>query len=413
MNIFEAHRVMMLLVVLSMASASAAQVPDPSMAASVYPQVLQAGPPPIIKPGTRLIYFGGSSTIAGTRTKLVPDDKGNWFDPKTGQKYSERDVQGSGGVGYTVGRVSHVDRHVAAINIASYLLDPLAKTVSYTGGGGVVSNAGAGGDFWIHPAVLKNIREIREPGNFIGRTPYVIMNRKYNAIRFQNDSDNGHTTYVYDLDSGLMIFHGSSNIAGGVLTPPGPDGRPGIGAGNTFLSHNMLVEVKDVDIPWKNAPVPQWVNQFRELRYAGGVTTAIQGVNPTTQAMSVIITPKARENGWLRYTNTNTHHVYGLPPQQSTTEGAAGQAGLGGLWIPPQGMANLKVGQVLDSIDILKTKTIVTDIGRGHITLSEIGQLHRSDASYDTTTGLMTGVTLRQQNQLAITTTQLRLNGQR
>lgn len=413
MTILESPRAMAWLVVLLMASASVAQVPDPSMAAKVYPEVLKAGPPPIIKPGTRLIYYGGSATIAGSRTKLVPDDKGNWVDPKTGQKYSERDVQGSGGVGYTVARVGHVDRDVAVINSSSYLLDPLAKTVSYTGGGGMVTNAGAGSDFWVHPAVLKNIKEMREPGNFIGRVPYVIGNRKFNAIRFQNDSANGHTTYVYDLDSGLMIFFGSSNIAGGVLTPPGPDGRPGVGAGNTFLSHSMLVEVKDVDIPWKDAPVPQWVNQFRELRYTGGITTAIQGVNPMTQAMSVIVSPKARGNGWLRYTNNSTVQVYGLPPQQGVSEGAGGSAGLGGLWVPPQGMANLKVGQVLDSIDILKTKTVVTDIGRGYITLSEIGQLHRSDANYDTTTGLMTSLTLQQKNQLSVTTTQLRLDGQR
>lgn len=392
--------------------AAQAEVPDPSFVVNVYPQVLKAGPPPIIKPGTRLTYFGGSSTINGVRAKLVPDENGNWVDKVSGRRYAESDVRNTGGVGYSIARVGHVDREVAVVHSATYLLDPLAKTVTSTGATGIVTNAGAAGDYWIHPAVLKDIQEVNANGQFIGRMPYVVMNRKFNAIRFQNDTASGHNTYVYDLDSGLMIFHGSSLIGGDVITP-GVNGNAGVGRGSTFLSHGFLMEVKDIEVPWKNSPTPAWVGQFRELKYDGGITTAIQGVPPHTQAVSVLLTPKARENGWLRYNNTTTIAVYGLPPQQSQSNSASGHASVGGLWIPPQGLAALKAGQVIETNDIIKTKTAVTDIGRGYVTISEMGQIHRLDVSYDTTSGIMAGVTLRQQNQIAVTTTQLRLSGQR
>ena len=408
------HRSGLMIVVLCLVSMAAhAEVPDPSFVISALPDAAKAGPPPIIKPGTRLTYFGGSSTINGVRAKLVPDENGNWVNKTTGQRYGEREVRNTGGVGYSIARVSHVDREAVVVASATYLLDPLAKTVTSTGSSGIVTNAGAAGDYWIHPAVLKDVKEVNANGNFVGRMPYVVMNRKYNAIRFQSETASGHNTYVYDLDSGLMIFHGSSLIGGDVLTPGVNGQQAGVGGGSTFLSHGFLMEVKDIDVPWKNAPTPAWVGQFRELKYDGGITTAIQGVTPHTQAVSVLLTPKARENGWLRYNNTTTIAVYGLPPHQSQTNSASGHASVGGLWIAPQGLAALKAGQVIETNDIIKTKTAVTDIGRGYVTISEMGQIHRLDVSYDTTTGIMAGVALRQQSQIAVTTTQLRLTGQR
>lgn len=412
-HLFSHRWIIILLAICFVPLAASAEVPDPSQASQMYPDSRKAGPPPTIKPGTRLVFFGGAATIPGVRSKLVPDENGNWVNKTTGQKFAATDVQGSGGVGFTIARVSHVDREAVAINTTSYLFDPLNKTVSYTGGSGMVTNAGAAADYWVHPAVLKNIQPLNQGGVFIGQVPYVLGNRKFNAIRFQTESASGHTAYVYDLDTGILLFYGASAIGGDVLTPGVNGQQAGVGAGSTHLSHNMLVEVKDIDLPWKDAPVPAWVNQFRELRYDGSIVTAIQGVQPMTQPMSIVMVPKARENGWLRLSSTVTTQVYGFPPTQSKNDGAAGAASLNGLWIAPQALAKLQLNQVIETNEHLKTKTLVTDIGRGYVTISEIGQLHRIDVGYDTNTGIMAGVTLKQQNQISLTTTQVRLSGQK
>lgn len=401
-----------LLLVSLFAYPSHADVPDPSLVSKLYPDVLKVGPPPAIKAGTRLTYYGGSATIPGVRNKLVPDVNGNWVDKNTGQKFGESEIKGSGGVGYTIVRIGHVDKEAVVVNLSNYLIDTLANTVSYTGGNGFVSNAGAASDYWIHPDILKKIPNSNNVGYVVSRMPYVIGNRKFSAIRFQSESASGHTAYMYDLDSGILLYLGSSAVGAGVITP-GVNGQAAGGAGNTYISHSQLVEVKDVDIPWAGAPVPQWVTKFNELRYDGTIITAIDGVQPMTQRLNATLTTKAREDGWVRFENTITSQVPNFQPLQSKTQAAAGHASVGGIWISPQALAKLKVGQVIDSIDTIKTKTVVTDIGRGYVTISEIGQLHRADIGYDTTTGIMAGVTLQQRSQLALTTTQLRLSGQK
>ncbi|MEX2214222.1 MAG: hypothetical protein WD768_08850 [Phycisphaeraceae bacterium] len=290
------HFTCVLTLILSMPLAALAEVPDPSAAAKLLPNAEKVGPPPVAKPGTRLVYFGGSATIPGVRAKLVPDENGNWVNKTTGQKYAESDVRGSGGVGYSVVRIGHIDKEVAQLTSSSYLLNPLDNTVSATGTVGLVSNAGAAGDYWIHPDLLKEVKDLRQNGIFVGRMPYVVMNRKYNAIRFQTDTESGHTTYVFDLDSGLMIFHGSSVIGGGVVTP-GVNGQAGAGAGNTYLTHGFLVEVKQIDVPWQGKPVPEWAAKFNQLQYNGGTTTTIQNAGQFTNGFGVTLSVKARGDG--------------------------------------------------------------------------------------------------------------------
>ena len=55
---------------------------------------------------------------------------------------------------------------------------------------------------------------------------------------------NGYMAYVYDLDTGQLIFNGSST-----------QGAVGVGGATTLLTTGWLVEVKDVDVPWKAAAV--------------------------------------------------------------------------------------------------------------------------------------------------------------
>ena len=78
-------------------------VPDPSIMLPVAPGGAQAPAPPVIKPGTRLTYFGMTASIPGAYGTLVQDDTGEWIDKRTGKRYREEDVGASGAAAYNVG----------------------------------------------------------------------------------------------------------------------------------------------------------------------------------------------------------------------------------------------------------------------------------------------------------------------
>jgi hypothetical protein len=388
-----------------------AEVPDPSLASKALPGADKAAAPDVIKPGTRLTYLGSNAMHPVIRERLVLNERNEWVGEKTRSNVLQGIAQGSGGVGYTVSRVGHVDREVAVVTSSTYLLDTFRKTVTPTGSAGFVGNAGSAGDMWVNPAVLKKVEEKNENGNLIQRGPYTIGNRKHNVIRFQSDTKSGHNVMVYDTDSGLLLFRASS-VLDFTARNRGPEGQE-LQPGQTHTSTSVLVEVKDIDVPWKGQPVPQWVGQFRELKYEGAVTTAAQGVTPNVMPMAITIVPKARENGWLRYGSTTVTQPYRLPPQTSTQEGAAGAASVGGLWIAPQALAALKAGQVIETNEVIGTKTVVSDVSRGVVTFSEVGAVHRIDIAYDMASGIMSGVSHKTQDQLSTRTAQMRLTGQR
>lgn len=393
----------------------APQVPDPSGFIHQYPAAVNSGAPPIIRPGTRLVFYGASASIPGSYQQLVQDDNGNWVNDKTGKKYAVRDMPGTAGMGYSMVRVGYTDRHAVAISASDYLLDPTTNIVSYTGGGGMVSNAGCASDYWVHPEVLKKVQQMNQDGVRIVRMPYAINNKRYNAIRFQVENAQGYQAYVYDLDTGLMIFHGSRTQGSRVLTPPigtTPGQQAGTGAGYTMLVNGWIMEVEQVNVPWANDPMPEWVKQFKQLQYQGVQRTAMPNMMPFDRQMQININVAARGAGWVRYRGAMTVVAQGFPPEQGQTDGACGNASIGGLWIPPQGLARLKQGQVLDSSNVLQIKVVVSSVNQGQVTISEIGNQHRSDLTYNANSGVLAAMVLTQRVGMATTTTSVRLTGQ-
>ena len=362
------------------AAAPPAAVPDPSTQLALFPEAAQAGPPAWAHLGTRLVYFSASASIPGASQSLVLDDKGNWVNKDTGRKWSEQDVSSASGAGYSVFQIGYVDHDVVQLACALYGLDLNDRGVQLVGGSGMVTNAGCAADLWVHPDVLKNVKEVAQGPVHITRTPFVVNQKKYNAIRIQTTTASGYLAYVYDLDSGQMIFNGSST-----------QGAVGIGGATTQITTGWLMEVKDVDVPWKAAAVPAWVGKFNELDYQGVMSTVAMG-GQLDRPMTIVTTPKVRRDGWLRTSSTFTIQTFqGMPPDVSQSEGASGPA-VGGQWIGPDAIPKLKVRQVIDQNDITKTVTSVSDVNPRSVTISEVGQHHRIDSTYDATTGMLVAV---------------------
>jgi len=396
--------------------AQQAKVPDPSMMLALVPAAAQAGAPPCIKPGTRLTFFGMAASIPGEYKMLVQDENGKWVDSKTGKRYGAIDIPSSSGAGYNVVEVGHVGGGIVQLSTRLYVLNPSANKYMLTMTGGLVAHAGCAADYWIHPQVLKQVREINTQGVRIVRMPYSVGGKLYKAIRFQSENASGYNARVYDLETGLLIYYGSRTQGKPVMTPPvGGSGSPGLGKGSTQLTTGWIAEVKNIDVPWKNKADPPWIGTFRQLSYRGVLTTAVAVAGTSMNRPSVMtITLKARGPHWVRFgSHLVIQSIAGMPPQQSTQEGACGPATVTGLWISPQALVNLRPGQVIETHNLVGTSIAVSRTGPGFVTITETGPLHRLDCTYDTRTGTLSGLMLGQQIGLGTTTHTLRLVGRR
>lgn len=386
-------------------------VPDRSIMLALAPAAAEAGPPPIIKPGTRLVYFGMAASIPGERRQLVLDENGQWVDQQTGQRYGEQEIPGAGGAGFNVIQVGYVDHNLVQLSTKLYLYDPARRQSMYSSGSGLVAHSGCAADYWIHPAVLNQVAEVNQPDMRILRMPYRLNNRVYNAIRFQTTNARGYQAYVYDLETGLMIFHGSRTEGAAVLTPPvAGSQQAGVGQGSTQLVTGWIVEVRDIDVPWKDQVAPPWLREFRELNYQGVQSSMVMGAGTHQRAMQLTIRPLQRASGWLRYEAATVIQTFaGMPPEQAQWVGACGPATIGGLWISPQELARLHPGQILDRNEHVGAVTSVSAADGMSVTLSEVGPLHRIDFAYDVASGVLLSMNLQQQIGLGLISHQLRL----
>jgi len=410
-------RTVLVVMLLTMGARSAGrvEVPDPSIMLPLVPAAAGADVPPCIKSGTRLTYFGMTASIPGEYKKLVQDDNGKWVDKNTGKRYDEEDIPSSASAAYNVVQVGYVGGGIAQLSTKLYTLDTSTKKCTFAVSGGLVGHAGCAADYWIHPGVLINVREVDEQGVRFLRMPYSVGGKLYNAIRFQSEDASGYQARVYDLETGLMIFYGSRVQGQPIYTPPiAGSGRAGVGQGSTQIVTGWIVEVKDINVPWKAAAPPRWIEQFKQLSYKGMQTSVVAAAGTKLdRAMTVTLTPKDRGREWIRFTNHFVIETYpGMPSEQIQQEGACGSASVGGLWISPEALVNLHPQQVIEHHDLIGTTITVGDVRQGFVTLSEVGPLHRIDCTYKSRTGILSAMTITQQIGLARITHSIQLVGE-
>lgn len=376
-------------------------VPDACALAAMVPGALAYGPPPIVRTGTRIVYFGMTASVPGERSQLVLDENGRWVDPTTGERWGEQEVPGAGGAGYTVLRVGYVDAQVAQLTSRLYGWDPLTRQSAYSMAWGLVSHAGCMADYWIHPTALAALAEVDLPGVRILRMPYRLGERVFDAIRIQTTSADAYDAYVFDLASGLMIFHGARATGAPVWTPP-VGGQSGLGEGSTQLVSAWIVDVQEAPVPWQAYPAPAWVAGVQRLTYAGTMTSTTAGTSPFQLPIDLEVTVDARGRDWLHArTVSRMGSIQGIPPTVQASIDASGPATIGGLWIAPEALAQLRPGQPIERVEAVGTDTTVGDTTGGRVVIVEQGPLHRIDYAYDRASGVLDAVTLTQQVGIA------------
>ncbi len=329
-----------------------------------YPQLASAAAPLAIEEGLRATY----EMIAGS--------------PESETSGDVEFVGGDAGVGLAQVTVVAIEAGKAATWTVAFAPDMTLGAVKRVNSCGSVTPVGCG-DFWCNPQVLQAIPERAGEDLTVTRGTFELNGKTYNVIRFNFQSNQGiKLGMIYDLNSGIMLYH-TADYSSTMTTDRGG-----------FLSRGQnailkLVNLRAVDIPWKEGSVPGWARPGFVLSYQGRHSfwlPQLPDVAPTISSLGSELRIQA------------VHSRYAEGRQQTYTQEAmqppyvpmvSGIAQLMGFWVPEEALS-LQPGAVDYDPDTGITTSILESGPEGVVVEETNGVSYRLTASYDET-GKLTG----------------------
>ena len=329
-----------------------------------YPQLASAAAPLAIEEGLRATY----EMIAGS--------------PESETSGDVEFVGGDAGVGLAQVTVVAIEAGKAATWTVAFAPDMTLGAVKRVNSYGSVTPVGCG-DFWCNPQVLQAIPERAGEDLTVTRGTFELNGKTYNVIRFNFQSNQGiKLGMIYDLNSGIMLYH-TADYSSTMTTDRGG-----------FLSRGQnailkLVNLRAVDIPWKEGSVPGWARPGFVLSYQGRHSfwlPQLPDVAPTISSLGSELRIQA------------VHSRYAEGRQQTYTQEAmqppyvpmvSGIAQLMGFWVPEEALS-LQPGAVDYDPDTGSTTSILESGPEGVVVEETNGVSYRLTASYDET-GKLTG----------------------
>jgi hypothetical protein len=110
----------------------------------------------------------------------------------------------------------------------------------------------------------------------------------------------------------------------------------------TFL---RFVDAHQLNLPWLNAPMPEWARQLQALTYQGRMSVQFPGAAPGGTALSQQLEVARRGTDWLLFQSRS--QTQGLP-STSGSNSATGPGCLPPMIIPPAGLNRLRPGHEID-----------------------------------------------------------------
>lgn len=387
------------------ASGAAAGVDDNPFV-MLFPALATAGAPDWLRQGTRITYYSAAASVVGGKYQYKEDENGGWIDQSTGKRYSQQEITGASGHGYTQLNIVWLDRSVAVVDIRSYQIAGVNGPATILTYGGFVGLPGAGSDFWLSPQVLRGIAPVSTAGMTILRMAYPIRDRQYNALRFQGASE----SWVFDLNTGVLLHSGLAGVGAPIRGPVGPtDSREG----STYLSQNTLVDVHTTNLPWATVPAPEWVARVKLLRYDGAINVYVPGGGAVAIPFSTTLEWMNGGANWARYRQTVVQPGPTGMPVTAQADRVFGPGVIGGHWIAPQVLRQLRPGHTLDTDPVTRVTVSVgqpssTPQGTPGVSISELNTAQRIDYLYDLSSGRLVSVDsfnkiVNQQIQLRLT----------
>jgi hypothetical protein len=329
-----------------------------------YPQFASAAAPPAIEEGLRATY----QIITGS--------------PESETIGDVEFVGGSSGIGLAQVTVVAMEAGKAATWTLAFSPDMTLGAMKMVNSYGSVCPVGCG-DFWCNPQVLQAIPERAGEDLTVTRGTFELNGKTYNVIRFNFQSNQGIALgMIYDLKSGIMLYH-TADYSSSMATDRGSLLSRGQ---NAILK---LVNLRAVDIPWKDGSVPGWARPGVVLSYQGRHSfwlPQLPDVAPTVSALGSELRIQA------------AHSRYAEGRQQTYTQEAmqppyvpmvSGIAQLMGFWVPEEALS-LKPGAVDYDPDTGMTTSILESGPDGVVMEETNGVSYRLTATYDAA-GKLTG----------------------
>jgi len=318
-----------------------------------YPQLAQAAAPDWLVEGTRATYY----VISGTAD-------------------SEQDTSveyGSGNAGYGLSQTDIValENGRAAANTQTYAPDSFGALRPVLGTASV-SLLGCG-DFWCNPNVLNSIPESAANDLVVQKLPLTLSGKSYQTIRFDFTDDTLQMAMVYDLDSGILLYH--------IVDYSSYSNR------NSYLStssNHATYEFRDlrtVQMPWKRGVLPSWLVAHDTLTYQGQTAVQVQGAQPYGFPRTIQGVVTALHNRYAEMTFT-TYAKDAVATTSSTTS-VGGINQLLGFWIPEDAVGKLGTGTVDSDPDTGMVISIVQSGADGIIFEKTNQQDYRALFAYD------------------------------
>ncbi|MFO0865946.1 MAG: hypothetical protein U0744_15065 [Gemmataceae bacterium] len=340
---------------------------------TLLPGLQRLGAPDWVARGVRFTYYSAISITPHRSHYWYPDASGDWID-ETGKRYGRADMPGAAGHGYTQVTIVGLDRDHAALDVQAYGFSRFDGPPAHLASVAEIGRPAIGSDYWIHPAVLRDI-----PENLGGRTKAIRMEttidgKKYAAIRFQHESESGRNVFMYDLATGMLLHINHA-----------AQGREG-----TTLTHMTFRGLRRLDLPWMEDPLPERFDSGTIFRYEGTQTQPLGGGRTFSRGMTAEASVKDRGATWARYELRIAEAMLpGMPPNEARIDRVAGQAMVGSLVLSPRSLSKLKPSQTLDRDPLTRYAVRVASVGADTVTITEAGEVHRFEYVYDRRTGVL------------------------
>jgi hypothetical protein len=233
------------------------------------------------------------------------------------------------------------------------------------------------GDYWINPAVLKDAEHVANDTLAVYHAPYKLGDETYQATRFEYKQDDAEYVWVFDEESGLMLFY-----------------RHNLGSDDSDyrqMAQVTLERQRQLKLPWRpsaKATLPTWARKGTKLNYEGTYGVILPNTPTTPLALSIVAQIVDRHQRWLDW-QLKTTIQYQTPSISNRATGMVQP--FDAYWLPADAIKSLKNGQVIDRDPVTGAK-ISASRGQGVVSLTESNDSFRTVLSYDTKTGKLVSV---------------------
>jgi hypothetical protein len=223
----------------------------------------------------------------------------------------------------------------------------------------------------------------------VQRMPLTVEGIAYTVVRMQTNTEvrtgawdprdprpgRGEEVWAFDTATGLLVFYRQALFW--------PDGSQRSGVIMTLMGQRQL------RLPWRAGSMPEWVRPRVTLAFEGSQVLDI-GVRPLIPLPIQLNARITRANGlWSEHTLQTIMSGNEI----ANTAGATGAMQLfGGLWLPPEALAVLEAGVVLDYDRLTQIETRVEQASNRQVVLTAEGPSHLTRLTYDGRDGRLTGI---------------------